>query len=364
MSDISTSSPPVFRPLAYKELHTAATTRSDWLWHGFLAPGSLTMVTSFWKAGKTTLLALLLDRLGKGGHLAGSAVSAGRAVVVSEEDPALWIQRGERLNFGEHVRWLCRPFRGKPTPHQWQALIDTLADLRREQGIDLVAIDPLATFLPNRNENVASLMLEALLPFQKLTALGTAVLLQHHPRRQASVAGQMARGSGALSGHADILIEMQAFSESPTDRRRRLRGFSRFEETPRDRVIELNTEGTDYVSLGDFEEEAFGRAWLLVRDVLTRAPDKLTRRQILRAWPPDQDRPNGVTLWRWLARAVERGLIAREGTGKRSDPFRYWLPEQEAVWRTDPAWVQREQQRLTGKEIEALIAASRATPRE
>ena len=28
----------------------------DWLWHGFVAPGNLTLPSSQWKAGKTTLL--------------------------------------------------------------------------------------------------------------------------------------------------------------------------------------------------------------------------------------------------------------------------------------------------------------------
>jgi hypothetical protein len=30
---------------------------------------------------------------------------------------------------------------------------------------------------------------------------------------------------------------------------------------------------------------------------------------------------------------VDQAKIACEGTGRRSDPFRYWLPEREAVWR-------------------------------
>ena len=57
----------------------------DWLWRGYLAAGNVTLLTSQWKAGKTTLLALLLDRLRVGGLMAGLPVRAGKAVVVSEE---------------------------------------------------------------------------------------------------------------------------------------------------------------------------------------------------------------------------------------------------------------------------------------
>jgi len=38
------------------------------------------------------------------------------------------------------------------------------------------------------------------------------------------------------------------------DRRRRLWGFSRHPETPRQLVIELTADGTDYTALGDFTE--------------------------------------------------------------------------------------------------------------
>ena len=60
------------------------------------------------------------------------------------------------------------------------------------------------------------------------------------------------------------------------------------------------------------------------------------------------------TLWRWLDRAVTRGLRHREGTGAKSDPYRDWLPGQEEKWK-EPAWV---------KELDALNAplAADASP--
>jgi len=49
-----------------------------WVWQGYLAPGSITLLTSQWKAGKTTLLSVLLARMGDGGTLAGLPVRKGR----------------------------------------------------------------------------------------------------------------------------------------------------------------------------------------------------------------------------------------------------------------------------------------------
>src|SRR5205807_153532 len=42
-----------------------------WLWRGYLAAGAVTLLTSQWKTGKTTLTAVLLARLKAGGQLAG-----------------------------------------------------------------------------------------------------------------------------------------------------------------------------------------------------------------------------------------------------------------------------------------------------
>ena len=39
---------------------------AHWLWDGYLMPGDITLLTSLWKTGKTTLLAGLLQSLGAG----------------------------------------------------------------------------------------------------------------------------------------------------------------------------------------------------------------------------------------------------------------------------------------------------------
>jgi hypothetical protein len=105
--------------------------------------------------------------------------------------------------------------------------------------VDLAVIDPLASFLPGRGENHAGLMLEALQPLQRLTARGMAVLLLHHPKKGPTREGQAARGSGALNAHADISLEMFPYASLAEEERRRvLVGYSRFEETPRRRLIE------------------------------------------------------------------------------------------------------------------------------
>jgi AAA domain len=64
----------------------------DWLWHGFVAPGNLTPLTSQWKAGKTSCCRCFCPGA-KRGQLAGLAVKPGKSVVVSEEPLDLWADR-------------------------------------------------------------------------------------------------------------------------------------------------------------------------------------------------------------------------------------------------------------------------------
>ena len=85
-------------------------------------------------------------------------------------------------------------------------------------------------------------------------------------------------------------------------------------------------------------------ASLLVRD-------KRTRRQLLEDWPPDYAAPCDTTLYNWLLHAVELGLVRQEGTGRKTDPFRYWLPDKDAAWKADPVHEFLEQARLNSEQV-------------
>jgi hypothetical protein len=298
----------------------------NWLWRGYLAPGQLTLLTSLWKSGKTTLLSILLTRLKDGGMLLDLPVCPARALVISEENAALWHMRGQRLAFGKHLGVINSPFGGKPTDAQWQALIEQSANFLCSEGGRLLVIDTVATLMPTGVETNGDCMVRALAPLRRLAEQGIAVWLMHHPHKGKSRAGQWSRGTGSLPASVDIVLEMHHFRpDEPDERRRLLLAHSRHEETPRRLLIEWTADGADYRVLPDMPDADFERGWSAIRQVLSDVEDPQTAAEILRAWPPDTAPPSRATLHRWLARAVERGLVRCEASDRRNAGYRYWV---------------------------------------
>src|SRR5579859_917295 len=171
-------------PATLADLQSIPAQTAPWLWDGYLAAGKVTLLTSLWKMGKTTLVSVLLAKMKTGGELAGRRVQPARPIIVSEESPDYWTERGRRLDLASDLLFYCQPFRAKPKPAEWDALMDAVENSSQRNNVNLMVIDPLASFLPGRDENNATLIMEALLPLQQLTRCGLAVLLLHHPRKR------------------------------------------------------------------------------------------------------------------------------------------------------------------------------------
>jgi hypothetical protein len=311
-----------FRP---GELAASPLLAASWLWHGYLGAGKLTLLTSQWKSGKTTLVSILLARMARGGRLAGLPVSAGRALVVSEEGRTDWDRRCRTLKLGHHVGFFCRPFATRPTMPQWLGMIDALEERHAREGLALLVIDPLSLFLPGSSESSAVQTIEGLLPLRVLLAAGVSVLALHHPRKGRTQPGQAARGSGTLASQADIVLEMARLTDDETDRRRRLRGYSRYDDTPRDLVLELSADGKDYRAVEGLVEPELADSWQVVRLILESFPLALRLRELLAYWPDEFRKPDKGTLARVLLRGVTQGVLTRTGTGFKNDPYRYQL---------------------------------------
>jgi hypothetical protein len=296
----------------------------NWIWDGVLATGMVTMVSSRWKLGKTTLMSTLLARLTGGGTFAGSTFKPMRVGVLSEESPALWEKRNQRLHFNEqNTRFKCLPRRRRFSRQQWS---DTILEMAEEK-LDVVVLDPLAWFLPAEYENRPTAVTDALEELHLLTDEGTGIYLNVHPSKGREHGDFDVRGTAAIAAFADIVVKLDKPANFVDGERiRRLQIVSRLADTE-SRLLELSADATDYTVV---EEEpaadSFTQGWPVLKSMLEDSRFPLTRKQLLNSWLEDYDKPSKSTTNRWLTRALKEGLIVRGGTGRKKAPFRYALP--------------------------------------
>ena len=175
-----------------------------------------------------------------------------------------------------------------------------MAGLVRREKFDVVILDTLASMSPIRNENDAAEMMAALMPLRALNVAGAAVLLIHHPRKGDAGEGQAARGSGALSGFVDVIMELRRFDASRReDARRKLTTYSRFDESPDERVIELTDDG--YVDCGTRHDANRLERFSIYQKILPAQSPGLTPDEIRNQWPEMLDKPSVKTIKRDLA---------------------------------------------------------------
>lgn len=294
-----------------------------WLWQGFLAVEHLTLFTGLWKAGKTTLLAYLLRECERGGDLAGD-VEAASVLVVSEETAVLWERRRDRLRLKDHIHVVRRPFVCRPSLVQWCDFITRLTRLVEERGYGLVVFDTLAAFWPVEDENDSVKVMAALRPLLALAEAGTAVLLIHHPRKGDGTEGQASRGSGALPAFADIIIELRRYApKSKTDRRRVLTSYGRFDETPPEVVIELDSDR--YRTVGTRRNATQEDRQEVISGLLPSHGPGVTPEEVRGAWPVNGvPKPAKRTVDLDLKDGVAKGRWTESGAGKKGSAFRYW----------------------------------------
>lgn len=294
-------------------------TEPDWLWNGYIAREAITLFTGFWKAGKTTLFAHLLRDLYRGGGLVEFPIDA-PTLVISEEPSGLWAERREVLGIPDAVRFLRRDSFARLDRSGWRRLIDTTVREVRKVGAAMVVFDTLPNSWFVTNENDASEVLEALAPMRGISSAGAALLLMHHPRKSDGAEATATRGSGAVPGFVDIILELRrANPDDEKDRRRLLRAYGRY-NVPPEVVAEL-TPGVGYTILGD-------KAAVRDRDFdgtlvqLIRVADDWAAEDFRENWPTEP-KPGVHRLRGHLNQAHKDGKCDRTGRGVRGDPFRY-----------------------------------------
>lgn len=237
-------------PIPWSQI-TEEDNRREWLWEGYIAKGYTTLLAALWKAGKTTFLRGLFLAMVNEEEFAGQPTKICKVLILSEEPKSEWFEKREDLEdvqINNILIW-CKPVKVKPNLRQWIELIEELTKRCTAEGIELVVIDTLTTFWPIDNENDAAQVIKALMPLYSLTENKVAVLLVHHFRKGGGDQAQASRGSGALPGFVDNIIEFTR-SENGSIFQRTLKTYGRFDEVIPTVVIEMTPEGI-YKTLGD-----------------------------------------------------------------------------------------------------------------
>lgn len=301
----------------------AAEHNDEWLWKGYMARGGITLFSALWKAGKTTLLAHLLSLFGRGGTFCGQAVTPARVVYVTEESQALWAGRRDKAGFGDWCEFVIRPFTQKPSFNQWYAFINALAESLRQRPADLVVFDPLTNLWPVKDENSAAEVTTALMPLRTLDPNECRNLtLVHHLRKGDGLEATGSRGSGALTGFVDTILELRRFQTGDAkDRRRVLTTHGRYDDTPAEAVIELTDNR--YALHGTRSEVASVDAIQTLIGLMPLAPPGMTQAELYDRWPDGANKPNRNRFLDSLRHGVNVGFWRMEGSGNRNDPIRY-----------------------------------------
>jgi hypothetical protein len=315
------------------ELRTATPVEPTWLWAGYLAPGGVTMLAGKPKSGKSTLVCAVIEAVATdAGTFLGRSIGAGPVVYVAEEAAG---SLAHKLPATDRVRVLTRDA-AWPRP-AWPALVTAAVAESARIGAVLLVIDALAFWagFTEGQEKDAGATQAAMGALTAATRAGLVVLLVHHQRKAGGEDGDAVRGSGAIFGAVDLLVELERCEGAATGQRR-LVAVGRWPSTPAVVVVEREPE------LG---------AWRVIGEAASR--DEIgtlaLREQVLRA-VPEGDRGAtltelegviGVGRQKWheaLVGLIAEGAVVRTGEGKSGHPYYHHRPPEMSVpnVRTDP----------------------------
>ena len=234
------------------EVANSTSEQPDWLLHGFIALGAITEVDGKIKSsGKTTLVTHLVAAILDGQPFLGQPTMRTNVVYLTEQTAATYreaLGRAGLLARGAELRLV---FRGDVAGRPWSELIAQVAADAKRDGYGLLVVDTLGKLAGIVNENDAGEGARAMTSLQDAAHAGMAVLVCRHDRKSGGDVGESGRGSSAISGDVDVILQLRRSEGNVPKSRRVIESLSRYVQTPEKIVIELTDEG--FTLLGDDE---------------------------------------------------------------------------------------------------------------
>jgi len=302
------------------ELRRETPAEPPWVWEGYIARGWLAIFAGKPKVGKSTTLMGLVDAVAASANtFLDRPVHGGPVIVVTEEGN---VSALEKLPDLDSLRVLTRDS-AWPMPGWRELLSEAVAEAKRINAV-LLVIDSFAFWgqLPPDAENDAGAVQRALAPVVEATINNLAVVLVHHQRKAGGEGGDALRGTGALAGTADMLIELERPGGDAPSGYRQLMAVGRWPRTPPMLLIDRNQAAGSWrvVGQGDARADAGQLAWQdrLLR-VLPDGEPGLTFDELAESLQVDKRKWHGA-----LSKLVGGGDVRVAGEGKKGSPKRFW----------------------------------------
>ena len=290
------------------------TSSVEWAWRGYIAPATSTLLAGRPKVGKSTLLVALLKAITEGTSFLGRRTAKQGVVMLTEERMPTLREKIERFGLGESVTLLLRSH--LPTDYDWPQVVETAVNVAKDRGAGVLVVDVLDKWAKIRGEqeNNSGAVLEALAPLDHAAGEGLAVVIVTHQRKSEGKHGEAVRGTNALVGGVDVVLELERVRGDDDPDVRILRAESRFEVTEPELALRLSDDG--YEDLGTEGAVKADRERAQVREALGAEPQTADEIAATTELPT-------ATARRRLGELIEDKAAKREGAGKRGDPYKF-----------------------------------------
>jgi DNA-binding transcriptional ArsR family regulator len=307
----------------------------SWAVRGYLARFAITLLAGRPKVGKSTLICAMLAAVVGGRAFVGQETTRGGVLLLTEERRDTLAEKARTLGLipfrrgessigggdesGACVHALMRHDAGAVP---WPEVVRQAMAHCAQHDLTTLVVDTFDrwTGLRGDAENAAGAVNEALEPLQYAAAAGLAVLLVSHQRKASGEFGEAVRGSTALTGGVDIVLELERPSRALQlgGQARVVRAVSRFSSTPEELFVELEEHG--FAAIASPEQAR-------VEAERGRVLSSLGEEPVAAQAVAEELKLPSSTVRRHLRTLLDRGAVERVGAGRKNDPYTWRVVE-------------------------------------